>query len=56
MLKAFSIFSFLLLMSSCHPLTKFTTEEEYVEEREWDKEKGFVKNSKVSWSVQWEKL
>ncbi len=55
-LKAFIIFSFLMLMSSCYHPTQFTTKEEYVEEREWDKEKGFVKNYKASWSVQWEKL
>jgi hypothetical protein len=35
---------------------KFTTNEEYVEERVWDKEKGLVKNSKASLSVHWEPL
>jgi len=53
MIKIFAITFCLLLISGCQPATKYTTHKEYIEEREWDREKGLVKNSKVSWGIHW---
>ena len=44
----------LLLMFGCQAPTKFTTREEYSEERVWDQEEGIVKNTKATWEIHWE--
>jgi len=53
-MKISAVFFSLLLMLGCQPITKYTTDEEYTEEKKWDPEKGWVKNFKTSWTAHWE--
>lgn len=52
MAKILAIF-FLFSMISCQPSGKYTTNQEYIEEQTWDKEKGLVKNSKGTLTIKW---
>jgi hypothetical protein len=53
MLKILGIICCLSFMFGCQPAQKYTTSEEYVEEREWDREKGLIECSNASWGISW---
>ena len=54
MIRISAITFCLFFVAGCQPVAKYTTQQDYIEERKWDKEKGLVKNYEASWSVQWE--
>jgi len=54
MIKIPAIAFCLFFMVGCQPVTKYTPQQDYIEEQKWDKEKGLVKNYEASWSIQWE--
>ncbi len=54
MFKLFAIIFCFCFSSGCMSEKKFTTKEEYIEERRWDGEKGLVTDRKSSWGIHWE--
>jgi hypothetical protein len=43
-----------LFLCGCQPDRKYTTHTEYVENHEWDREKGLVKSWKTSVDFEWD--
>ena len=56
MLKTLGIIFCALFTLGCQSGKKYTTSEQYVEERRLDREKGVVENSQASWEISWENL
>ena len=54
MIKISVIIFCLFFMVGCQPATKYTIHQEYVEEQKLDRDKGLIKNSKGSFSFEWE--
>jgi hypothetical protein len=54
MFKKRNIIILILFTCGCNPSTKYTTHQEYIENRRMDPEKGWTRDFEASYEVEWE--